>query len=220
MSRPSRARSKTPSDGSRRWRKETRAHSAWAPHSGFHGRDGVKLTNSCVAAGSRHPLCHQLSYRERLSQRTNSSLRETSPFIRFLLSYVVGTKWFYDHGSRIGDFAVNELLIRFLIGGAVVSVFALLGDVLKPKSFAGLFGAAPSVALATLGLAVAQHGRAYAATEARSMALGAIAFGLYACVVTRLLLGKKLPVLPITASTLLLWLGCALGFWYCLVRSR
>ncbi len=45
-----------------------------------------------------------------------------------------------------------QYLFRFLVGGAIVSVFACLGDVLKPKSFAGLFGAAPSVALATLGL--------------------------------------------------------------------
>ena len=44
-----------------------------------------------------------------------------------------------------------RVLIRFLVGGAVVSVFALIGDLVKPKSFAGLFGAAPSVALATLG---------------------------------------------------------------------
>jgi hypothetical protein len=38
-----------------------------------------------------------------------------------------------------------ELLIRFFFGGAVVSAFATLGDVVKPKSFAGLFSAAPSV---------------------------------------------------------------------------
>jgi hypothetical protein len=44
-----------------------------------------------------------------------------------------------------------QILIRFLVGGAVLSVFAAIGDVLRPKSFAGLFGAAPSVALATLG---------------------------------------------------------------------
>jgi transposase len=31
-----------------------------------------------------------------------------------------------------------------------VSAFAALGDTLRPKSFAGLFGAAPSIALATL----------------------------------------------------------------------
>ena len=46
---------------------------------------------------------------------------------------------------------MSQIPIRFLIGGVVVSVFAIVGDVLKPKSFAGLFGAAPSVALATLG---------------------------------------------------------------------
>ena len=43
---------------------------------------------------------------------------------------------------------MGEILARFVIGGVVVSVFALIGDVIKPKSFAGLFGAAPSVALA------------------------------------------------------------------------
>ena len=39
---------------------------------------------------------------------------------------------------------VKDLILRFLIGGVVVSAFAALGDMVKPKSFAGLFGAAPS----------------------------------------------------------------------------
>jgi Protein of unknown function (DUF3147) len=55
-----------------------------------------------------------------------------------------------------------EYAVRFLIGGAAVSAFALLGDILRPKSLAGLFGAAPSVALATLGIALIQHGSSYA----------------------------------------------------------
>ena len=38
---------------------------------------------------------------------------------------------------------MTEYLVRFLIGGIAVSLFAVLGDVLRPKSFAGLFGAAP-----------------------------------------------------------------------------
>jgi uncharacterized membrane protein (GlpM family) len=42
-----------------------------------------------------------------------------------------------------------EIVLRFVIGGMVVSLFALLSDLLKPKSFAGLFEAAPSVALAS-----------------------------------------------------------------------
>jgi hypothetical protein len=60
-----------------------------------------------------------------------------------------------------------QYLFRFLVGGTIVSLFACLGDVLKPKSFAGLFGAAPSVAL-TLGLTIFTEGKAYAALEARS----------------------------------------------------
>jgi hypothetical protein len=45
---------------------------------------------------------------------------------------------------------MTEYVVRFLVGGIVVSAFSMLGDMLRPKSFAGLFGAAPSVALATL----------------------------------------------------------------------
>ena len=48
---------------------------------------------------------------------------------------------------------MTEYVIRFLVSGAVVSAFAMLGDLLRPKSFAGLSDAAPSVALATLGIA-------------------------------------------------------------------
>ena len=48
---------------------------------------------------------------------------------------------------------MTEYLVRFLVGGVVVSAFAVFSDALRPKSFAGLFGAAPSVALATLAIA-------------------------------------------------------------------
>jgi hypothetical protein len=75
---------------------------------------------------------------------------------------------------------MKVILFRFLIGGVAISLFAVLGDLFKPKSFAGLFGAAPSVALATLGLTVASDGKHYAATEATSMMAGALAFVVYA----------------------------------------
>jgi hypothetical protein len=78
----------------------------------------------------------------------------------------------------------GEILVRFLVGGAFVSLFALLGDLFKPKSFGGLFGAAPSVAIATLALTIRKHGAAYAAVEARSMVLGAIALLAYALAVS------------------------------------
>ena len=114
---------------------------------------------------------------------------------------------------------MTQLLWRFLIGGLAVSAFAVLGDILRPKSFAGLFGAAPSVALATLGLTIAHDGAAYAALEARSMMLGAAAFLLYAYVVSRLLFRRLLPAALVTLCGLGLWLALAIGGWAALLRG-
>jgi hypothetical protein len=113
---------------------------------------------------------------------------------------------------------VLELLIRFIIGGLVVSMFALLADVLKPKSFAGLFGAAPSVALATLSLTVLKDGKEFAAIEARSMIIGAIAFLVYACLVGHILLRGRSSAVAVATSSLVVWIGCAFGIWYVVVR--
>jgi hypothetical protein len=107
-----------------------------------------------------------------------------------------------------------EIVIRFLIGGVVVSLFAIIGDLLKPKSFAGLFGAAPSVALATLSLTAATEGAAYAAIEARSMMAGAVALFAYASLTSWVLMRYKPKVLVVTACAIPLWLGIAFGLWY------
>ncbi len=64
-----------------------------------------------------------------------------------------------------------DLIVRFIVEGLVVALFALIGDGLKPKSFAGLFGAAPSVALATLSLTTFKDGKPYVALEARDLLL-------------------------------------------------
>jgi uncharacterized membrane protein (GlpM family) len=96
----------------------------------------------------------------------------------------------------------GELALRVLLGGAIVSLFAAVGETVKPKTFAGLFGAAPSVAIVTLGMAFHKHGAEYAATEARSMLLGALAFFVYgaACIATTK--WRKIPV----------WLGAGLAW--------
>jgi uncharacterized membrane protein (GlpM family) len=101
-----------------------------------------------------------------------------------------------------------EYLARFLIGGLAVSAFALLGDMLRPKSFAGLFGAAPSVALATLAIALLQHGSNYAVTQGQAMMWGAIALFVYCIVVCQLLIRRRWNALP--ATVLLLSFGCPL----------
>jgi hypothetical protein len=104
-----------------------------------------------------------------------------------------------------------DYLIRFVAGGIVVSAFAVLADVLRPKSFAGLFGAAPSVALATLSLALWKEGGAYVSIEGRSMILGALALAVYSLVVCHLLMRLRWSALAATTSAILLWLAMALG---------
>lgn len=108
---------------------------------------------------------------------------------------------------------MSQILVRFFVGGAVVSVFAILGDLLKPKSFAGLFGAAPSVALATLGLTVVSEGASYAAAEAHSMMAGAIAFTAYASCVSWVMMRYNVKALWVTMCSIPLWLGIAFGLW-------
>ena len=104
-----------------------------------------------------------------------------------------------------------EYLIRFVAGGLVVSAFAVLGDVLRPKSFAGLFGAAPSVALATLCLALWKEGAGYVSIEGRSMIIGALALAAYSFSVCQLLMRLRWSALAATTSTILLWLAVAFG---------
>lgn len=106
---------------------------------------------------------------------------------------------------------MGDLLIRFVAGGAVISAFAVLGDVFKPKSFAGLFAAAPSVALATLGLAFAHHGNRYAAVEGRSMILGAAGMMVYCRAVVWMSGRRNLPALASALLALPVWFGVSLG---------
>jgi len=104
---------------------------------------------------------------------------------------------------------MTETFIRSMVGGLFVSAFAVLGDVLKPKSFAGLFGAAPSVALATLTLTIHSRGHGFADAEARSMIFGAIAFFVYACAVCRLIMRYELPASIAASAAIVIWLAVA-----------
>jgi hypothetical protein len=113
----------------------------------------------------------------------------------------------------------SELIIRFLAGGVIVSLFAILGQLWRPKTFAGLFGAAPSVAIVSLTLASVTSGREYTTIEARSMALGACAMFVYCTVCVRLTKVARLPVWLEAGLSWLSWfggcavLGIGLEFW-------
>jgi hypothetical protein len=112
----------------------------------------------------------------------------------------------------------RELIIRWLVGGSTVCAFAILGDLFKPKSFAGLFAAAPSIALATLGLAMATHGEPYCAVEGRSMIPGAIALAVYSQVVSWRLMRHSQHAVAATALTMPLWFIVAFGLWFLALR--
>jgi Protein of unknown function (DUF3147) len=101
---------------------------------------------------------------------------------------------------------MTEYVVRFLVGGVVVSAFAILGDILRPKSFAGLFAAAPSVALATLGIALYRQGAEYVALQSRAMKAGAIALAVYSVVVCHLLVRARMRAAPATLLSLVVWL--------------
>ena len=92
-----------------------------------------------------------------------------------------------------------------------MSMFATLGDILRPKSFAGLFGAAPSVALVTLGIALHQHTPGYVALQSQAMMAGAIALAAYSVVVSHLLMRVQLRAFPATMISFVVWLVVAFG---------
>jgi uncharacterized membrane protein (GlpM family) len=112
---------------------------------------------------------------------------------------------------------MGEIALRFVLGGVVVSLFAAFGEVVKPKSFAGMFGAAPSVAIATLGLAFVRDGDAAVAIEARWAALACVAMFVYctACIV--MTQRVPIPVWLAAAGAWITWFATA-GVTYLVLR--
>jgi hypothetical protein len=111
-----------------------------------------------------------------------------------------------------------ELGIRFLVGGVVVSIFSVIGDVITPKSFAGIFSAAPSVALATVGLTLFVHGGSYAGVEGRSMVIGGAALFVSGLVVGWLILRRHVDALIAAGASWVVWAAVALGAWAVVLR--
>ncbi|HTL37162.1 MAG TPA: DUF3147 family protein [Kofleriaceae bacterium] len=111
-----------------------------------------------------------------------------------------------------------ELLVRFLLGGIVVSAFAAIGELFKPKTFSGLFGAAPSVAIASLGLAFHKHGADYVRTQAKAMLLGSVAMLLYCTLCVAIAKRKQVPIWLGAGLSWIAWFAAAFAL-FALVRS-
>jgi uncharacterized membrane protein (GlpM family) len=79
---------------------------------------------------------------------------------------------------------VLTIVAKSLLGGVLVLVFAALSETLQPKRFAGILGAAPAVAIASLAVGSVAKGPADQAHAAQTMIAGAVALAVYAAVAT------------------------------------
>lgn len=102
---------------------------------------------------------------------------------------------------------VLTIVVKALAGGTLVVVFALISEAATPKRFAGLFSAAPAVALAGLTITVLTKGAHDARDSTTTMMAGAAAMAVYAAVVVALL--RRKGSRTATATAMAVWLAVA-----------
>ncbi|MFF5109799.1 DUF3147 family protein [Streptosporangium sp. NPDC000509] len=103
------------------------------------------------------------------------------------------------------------LAARGLLGGVLVAVFAVLGEITKPKRFAGIFAAAPAVAIAGMTITVLSEGDLALARSALGMIAGAVAMVVYCLLAVPLV--RRWGALKGSASALVVWAVVAFGGW-------
>jgi hypothetical protein len=114
---------------------------------------------------------------------------------------------------------MGEIALRFALGGLLVSLFALAGEVIQPKTLAGVFGSAPSVALGTLAVTFASRGIPYAEVECRSMIAGAVALVAYGAAVVVTTRWRRVPVWAAAGACWLAWAVVAFALWALFLRG-
>jgi hypothetical protein len=103
--------------------------------------------------------------------------------------------------------------LKGLLGGTLVVAFSALGDTLKPKAFAGLFAAAPSVALASLVVTALTSGPSKAAVSSRGMIAGAVGMVAYCIAATALV--KRFGAVAGSVVAYVFWIvPAALVYWF------
>ncbi len=99
------------------------------------------------------------------------------------------------------------VIVKALAGGLLVVLFSLLSESLQPKRFAGLFGAAPAVAVAGLAVTLVSKGVVDARDGSLGMIAGSVGMAAYACAAVLLL--KRTRSLVASVAGLVVWLGIA-----------
>jgi len=92
--------------------------------------------------------------------------------------------------------------LKALVGGLAVVGFSLVGQAGHPKRFAGLFSAAPSVALASLAMTAVAKGAGATLPYAQGMLIGSAGMIAY-CLVSLVLINR----LHALVGSILAWLA-------------
>ena len=100
---------------------------------------------------------------------------------------------------------------KALVGGLAVMGLSLVAEAARPKRFAGLFAAAPSVAVASLALTAFSKGGASAAPLAQGMLIGSAGMAAY-CLVSLYLI-ERLHALVGSLLSWVAWLIVAGGLY-------
>jgi uncharacterized membrane protein (GlpM family) len=106
---------------------------------------------------------------------------------------------------------IAEILVKAVAGGLLVLAFAALAQTLKPKRFAGVFAAAPSVALAGLVVTVLFSGDRDLPAAGAGMAVGGAGFVVYCLAAVPLV--RRFGAWKGSAGALAAWgIVCAVGY--------
>jgi hypothetical protein len=111
---------------------------------------------------------------------------------------------------------VVVVLVKAVAGGTFVLLFSLLGEVLQPKRFAGLFSAAPSIAIASLIVTVIAKGDYDASQSALGMIFGAAGFVVFALLSRPLL--NRMHAAAASAVACTAWAVVAIGGYLAVLR--
>lgn len=103
-----------------------------------------------------------------------------------------------------------SLAIHALAGGLLVVGFCLLAETVQPKDFAGLFSAAPSIALASLVVTAIAMGSKVAALAASGMVAGGLGMVVF-CALAVLTVRRRRAIQGSLLASPVWFLGTALA---------
>lgn len=113
--------------------------------------------------------------------------------------------------SRLKQIRGRDYLIRFLFGGTISVLAALIGHWINQR-VGGIFTAFPAILLASLTLIGRQEGREQAEADAQGGVLGAIALVFTALVLSLTL--KPLAGISALLLALAVWLAWSVGLYF------